>query len=414
MTRDRLLVIGAGIGQVPLVEHAKSRGIHVTVVSRPGDYPCFSLADEVCLLDIYDYDAIVEFAKRQGITAVASDQNDLMMPTVAYVAERCGLPGNGYERILDYCNKNRFRSLCERAGTPVPRHVRLTSAEIPAEFSTVPLPWIVKPEDSQSSIGVKKISSLEEFAPAVQPAIKASHSGGAVLEEFFSGREVVCEGLVCNGQYYNLSLGDRRYFDLPNLLIPSQTLFPSLLPQDIQNRIMEHERRNTLSGGLNFAILHSEYLVNLESGEIRIVETAPRGGGVYISSHLIPAATGIDITDLVLSFAMGEQPDVSAAFSSKVDRASAYLCFCLPEGVIQSVEGEEELRARKGVLGVFLDGVRVGAKTGPMLYKGARKGPILIEGENREELEQIAAWVRSNYKVSVAQGDGQVLPMRWS
>lgn len=413
MSERKLLVIGAGIGQVPLVEAAKCRGVHVTVVSRPGDYPCFALADASCPLDIYDRDAIVEYARANCITAVASDQNDLMMPTVAYVAEKLGLLGNSFAKVWSYCNKAKFRALCERAGTPVPRHASLSAPMVPDAFRDVPLPWIVKPEDSQSSIGVTKISTLEEFEPAAQLALEKSRSGRAILEEFFAGREVVCEGFAYKGKYYSLSLGDRRYFELSNLLIPSQTLFPSLIAQELQNRIVAYERQNTAEGGLDFAILHSEYLVNEKTGEIRIVETAPRGGGVYISSHLIPAATGVDVTDLILRLSLGEDVDVDSLFAQLTRRSAGYVCFCLPEGVVASVDGRDQVKANPNVIKSYLNDIVPGLKTGPMLYKGARRGPILVKAENRAALENVISEVQKTLNVKVKDSNGRGCSICW-
>ena len=108
MIQTKLLIIGAGIGQVPLLKRAKAKGIHVTVATIPGDYPCIPLADDVILIDIYDRDSIVKEARKRKITAVISDQNDLMMPTVAYVAEKLCLPGNSFETVMSYCNKNQI------------------------------------------------------------------------------------------------------------------------------------------------------------------------------------------------------------------------------------------------------------------------------------------------------------------
>ena len=59
----KVLVIGAGIGQVNIVKLAKDKGCHVTVVSIKGNYPCIPLADVFFECDIYDRDRIVEYAK---------------------------------------------------------------------------------------------------------------------------------------------------------------------------------------------------------------------------------------------------------------------------------------------------------------------------------------------------------------
>ena len=42
----KLMVLGAGYDQVPLIERAKQMGLYVVTVS-PGDYPGMKLADKV-------------------------------------------------------------------------------------------------------------------------------------------------------------------------------------------------------------------------------------------------------------------------------------------------------------------------------------------------------------------------------
>lgn len=410
---NKILIIGAGIGQVELLKKAKESGAWVAVVSRQGDYPCIGMADGFCPFDIYDRERIVEWAKTNRISAVVSDQNDLTMPTVAYVATKLGIPGNDFDVVLSYCNKNRFRGMCEDVGVPVPHHIKLKDSAVPESFKVVPLPWIVKPEDSQSSIGVTKINSLSEFKTASKLAIEKSRNKTAILEEFFTGREIVCEGMVCNGQYYHLAFGDRRYFDLPNLMIPSQTIFPSNLQQKYLDRVVRYETDISQRAGLEFSILHSEYLVDDESGEIRIVETGPRGGGVYISSHLIPAATGIDITELLLRYSCGETIDMNAVAAQRKDGASAYVCFYLPVGEIMSVSGVDEIKAHPNVIAAYLDGLEVGAQTETMLYKGARKGPILLKGASRSEVEDLISYVQSTLHIKVRMRDGRLGGVIW-
>ena len=113
MSDNKLLVIGAGVGQIPIIEKAKNRGIYVSVVTLPGNQPGIELADDVFYCDIYDRDKIVEWAQANRITAVTSDQNDLMNPTVAYVSEKLGLPGNTFDQVMSYCNKNIYRDNCD-------------------------------------------------------------------------------------------------------------------------------------------------------------------------------------------------------------------------------------------------------------------------------------------------------------
>lgn len=410
-----ILVIGAGIGQIPLLERAKARGLRTIVVSKPGDYPGFALADETCSLDIFDREAITKYARDRSIDAVITEQNDLTAPTAAFVAERLGLPGNTFDQVTAYCNKSRFRSNCDVLGIPAPRHVSIDSADCPPlSFVHVPFPWMVKPEDSQSSMGVSRINVPADFSTAVSHALAHSPSRRAILEEFFQGREVVCEGFVRRGVYFHLAFGDRKYFTLPGLFIPSQTLFPSTLPETFKERILACERKMVAHVGLKFAIIHSEYLVNERTGEFRAVESAPRGGGVYIASHLIPHVTGIDVTDLVLDLALGQDVDVAALFAHKTSRAAGYVCFHLPEGRIVSVEGREALAELPGIIATFLDGIHPGARVGPMLYKGNRKGPILVGAPDRVSLEHRIQAVQNTLSATVETADGRLEGIHWS
>lgn len=410
---EKLLIIGAGIGQVPLLKKAQARGIHVTVASIPGPYPCFEMADDIIYENIYDRDAIVEEARKRGITAVISDQNDLMMPTVAYVAEKLGLPGNTFDTVMSYCNKNLFRNLCDKAKVPCPKHFAVDDSNVDAVTFDFPLPWIVKPADSQSSIGIKKINNVEELRPALEVALAKSPTHTAIIEEFFEGRELVCEGFINKGKYYLLSFADRCYFHLQDVLIPSQTLFPSIISKDIQDIIVGYEQALASKSKPSFAIVHSEYLVNELTGEIRIVESALRGGGVYISSDLIPMATGIDINDVLISQALGQEVDVETIFKNREYNAAAYVCFYLPQGKISAVEGLEELKSLPFVKGVYIDDIKMGSETEPPSYKGARKGPILLSAHNRAELDACIREMQKTFKVEVMTSSKQIENIHW-
>lgn len=406
MTKDKLLVIGGGIGQRPIIEKAKKRGVHTSVVTLPGKESVVDLVDDVFYCDIYKRDEIVEWARINNITAVVSDQNDLVIPTVAYVAEKLGLPGNKFEQVSAYCNKNVYRENCDKLGVPTTKHTAVNSANCDFRDFHCPFPWIVKPADSQSSVGVKKVNSKGELKEALEKALNYSKTHSAIVEEFFTGKEIVCEGFIENGKYYLLSFGDRKYFNLENLFIPSQTIFPSIIKQDLLDRIVGYEQRMARYINPSFAIVHSEYLVDEEKEEIRVIESALRGGGVYISSHLIPLATGIDINDVLLSKALGKEVDVESIFAQKQNGSSAYVCFYLPQGKVLKTNGVDELKSLPFVKGVYLDDVAAGSQTEPMRHKGMRKGPILVKGKDRSEVNSHIETIRKTLNIQVETPDG--------
>ena len=394
----KVLIIGAGIGQTNIVKTARRKGCHVTVVSIQGNYPCITLADDFFECDIYDRDRIAKFAKEHHIDAVISDQNDLMMPTVAYVAEKLSLPGNTLEQQLSYTDKNKFRSICDKINVPVPEHIAVNVNTMPTDLN-IPLPWIIKPADSQSSIGITKITSLREYSTAVEFALSKSKRREAIVENFFVGTEFVCEGFVYNGRYYNLMFGDRRYFD--GTLLPCQTLFPTnILSRSIQNQIIECETKIAAEVNPSFGIVHSEYLVNLKTGEFRIIDTALRGGGVYISSHLVPLTTNIDINSILIDCALGENVNIDDLLNNIRTKSSAYICFKLPSGVVQSIAGIDEIKQLPDVHKCDIN-LHIGQKIHPINNKGDRLGPIIISGNNRDEIERNINYIKSLLKIKV-------------
>ena len=44
----KVMILGAGTYQVPLIKKAKEMGLYTIVVSIKGNYPGFSIADEMC------------------------------------------------------------------------------------------------------------------------------------------------------------------------------------------------------------------------------------------------------------------------------------------------------------------------------------------------------------------------------
>lgn len=406
-------MIGAGIGQIHISSLAKERGYYLIVVTIPGNYPCIDLADKVYYVDIFNREEVLRIAKEERIDAVISDQNDLMMPTVAYVAENLSLPGNKFSQVEAYCNKNIFRENCDKTGIPVPKHAGVSSVEVPGQFKDVPFPWMIKPEDSQSSIGVTKVNSMQEYKVAVKKALELSRNKRAIVEEFFVGDEIVVEGFIYKGEYYNLGFADRRYFDLPNIFIPSQTIFPSTVSEDIKERCVEYEHLMCKYISPSFAIVHSEYLVNKETGEIRIVESALRGGGVYISSHLIPLSCGIDINSFLLDCALGIEAEFKTIYKTKQEKSSAYICFYLPKGIITSITGIEEIQSFSYVKKCDIE-ITVGQETQEMIYKGQRLGPIILKADNRDLLEKYIEEIQSVLKIEVRTLDGSIQGIIWN
>ncbi len=144
------------------------------------------------------------------------------------------------------------------------------------------------------------------------------------------------------------------------------------------------------------------------------MESALRCGWVYISSHLIPLATGIDINELLLECSLGIEKNVDQRLRENLHKAAGYVCFYLPEGIISAVDGVEEIQRLPFVHMTALNDIRCGARTEKMLHKGMRKGPILVSGKDREEIERNIEQVQRLLKITVQTEEGQTSEIHWS
>ena len=81
----KLMIMGAGIYQVPLIKKAKEMGIYTIAVSIPGNYPGFALADKVIYENTVDYEKILEVAKAEKIDGIVTAGTDVAVITMVFV-----------------------------------------------------------------------------------------------------------------------------------------------------------------------------------------------------------------------------------------------------------------------------------------------------------------------------------------
>ena len=397
-TKEKILIIGAGTGQVPLIRAAKERGLYTLVVSILGDYPGIKEADQHLIIDIYDKDLIVEIAKAENVRYVLSDQSDFAVPTVAYVAEKLGLKGNSVATAELFTNKQKQRDFCIEQNFRVPVSCLVRNEDDLSKIA-MSFPWVIKPVDSQGSRGISVVDNMIDALSAFSEACRFSKRKEVVVEEYFEGKEVVCEGWVMDGVYHNIAFADRHYFNIQDKFIPSQTVFPSLIDTNVSAEIISQESELVKRANVQFGIVHSEYLIK-DSGEFCLVETALRGGGVYISSHLIPCSYGVDLTGLLLDYVLHGCNAVQKYLIKKTtNRVSAYVCFYLQSGVVGDVLGSELVKCHPQIIQADIEDYVPGFVYTTMEHKGNRLGPILISASSHDELSDIMQWLHDTYKI---------------
>jgi hypothetical protein len=183
-----VMVIGAAVGQLPLIRKVQAMGHRALVVSCPGPYPGLDEADEALLVDIRDWDEIGRMGRDRNVAAVVTDQTDVCLPTAAAVAEELGLPGVPSALVSLFTNKQKLRALCRAREILTPCSYTVRSLSDLAEASkALACPFVLKPVDSDGSRGVQIVRDLSGLGQAYEKSLVFSRSGVLLAESYIAG-----------------------------------------------------------------------------------------------------------------------------------------------------------------------------------------------------------------------------------
>lgn len=390
-----VMILGANVLQLPLIQRANERGYNTVVVSPVISEPGHKIATYSEQCNVVDEEGVLELARKYNIDGIITDQTDLPVRTISYVANKMGLPGNDYNVACIFTDKFLMREKCKELGIKTLRYKMCQSLEEVVEFfELIGKDIILKPVDNQGSKGVYKISSKEDILAKYDEAIAYSRSKRVLAEEYVVGREFLVEGICLNYEYRNLCCGDTLYFDIPDVFSARRREFPSIAPADLVQKVLDTNARIAKGFGLKQGITHGEYII--DGDDVILIEIAARGGGVFISSDLISLQTGFCTEDYLLDIALGQAtgfPEIK-----KQNQSCCYISFFLPEGTISGIEGIEEIKALPYTYHNNLDSLFVGKTIDKAKDKTGRFF-VIVSAKNHEQLMERIAHIQSSIHV---------------
>lgn len=400
---ENILIIGAGVFQFPLVQ-AASKKYNVLLAAPIIDDKFKPYITEGFITDVRDGENIYQYAKDKHVVGVITDQTDIAVRSVAYVAEKLGLPGIGYETSCLFTDKALQRRKMRELGIKLLPNKEVENVdEAIAFFNEIKKSVIIKPVDNQGSRGVARCDSEEDVRNKWTDTIKWSKSRKAIIEQRATGREFVVEGIAVNYEFQNLNCGDTLYFDIPDAYAAKTRIFPTNADDELRDRVLDLNKRIITGFGLKQGITHSEFI--MEGDDIYLIETAARGGGVFISSDLISLSTGLDTEQFLLEIATGVRDSLPEFKFNK--QACGYMAFYIPDGVINDIKGKDEILGYDFVHRNQLDELYTGRKcTGGQNDKTTRLA-IIVSGETLKLVDERMALIKKTLRVTVETAEGK-------
>lgn len=374
----KLLVINLGMEQQPLIEALLKRDMILFGIHHDDEYMRHSgfKAVEVCAYD--ELTKIYAFAKKNGIEAVITDNCDYSLYTAGYLCGYLGIHTFSLHASLVANNKLLQRRMMQEAGFPTPPFAHCYTLEEARRFETYPA--IVKPLDNRGSIGVVKVRSRAELDEAFFTALAHSRSKSVIIEAIIDGREYTVDGYCFDGRPTTLAIASKQHLN------PDQPVAMHIVYSDLDDVLYTklkavNEQVNTVLG-YDFGMIHSEYIVDA-SGEIFLVESTNRGGGVFTSEIIVPEVSGIDLLNRYIDDALGIKSPIGCKTVEKNNLCLHFFSF--PPGKIKQIDKDQFKDPRIVKWMLF---VNEGEEITPITSDANRHGFIIVKTDSKEGMAQ--------------------------
>lgn len=339
----KLLVLAAGLLQIPIIQKAKGMGNYVIATDGDPKAPGLAYADKPIVANIVDEEVMLKVAREEHIDGVIHPCSEVSMNVMGRINDELHLSGISRETAIRATNKHAMREAFEKAGAPSPKSWLTISAEDAWHHFNKDCSnnAILKPSRNSGSRGIAKIEkgiSEEEFNTLYVRALNESRDHSVLIEEFVEGPEFSVEIIVWQGQVNVLTVTDKKTTEAPYFVELGHNQ-PSIYPTEVVEAIRQAAVQGVKALGLENCAAHAE--LKVQDGRPYLIEIGARLGGDFISTQLTHLSTGIDMVAAAINVALGIPPCLEPA---EPKHGVCIRYFCPKPGKLVSVSNTEILK----------------------------------------------------------------------
>ena len=332
----KLLVLAAGILQIPVIKKAREMGYYVIAADGNPAAVGLPLADKAIVANITDEEVMLCIAREEQVDGVIHPCSEVSMNVMGRINDELSLSGISRETALRATNKHLMRQAFEQGGAPSPKSFCSNNADeawsiFVNEFSRSTA--ILKPSRNSGSRGVAKIAyphpssfsaslrkrpsaerpegkgdtAKEEFVALFERAMDESRDRSVMIEQFIEGPEFSVEVIVWKGEPHVLAVTDKKTTEAPYFVELGHNQ-PSVFPEEMQAKLKDAAVTGVKALGLDNCAAHAE--LKQMDGEPYLMEIGARLGGDFISTELTHLSTGVDMVAAAIDVALGNEPDL--------------------------------------------------------------------------------------------------------
>ncbi len=263
---------------------------------RDADWPreslddTFYLPENIALSDTVS--AVTHLARTNKLDRiVALDEYD--METAATLREHLRIPGMGLTTMRYFRDKLAMRMRALDRHVRVPDFVpAVNHDDIRYYLSQVPGPWVLKPRQEASAIGIRKFQNPDELWPLLDQL--GDKQSTYVLERFVPGDVFHVDSIVSENE---IVFANVSQYGKPPMNVAHGGVFTTFTVSrgsEADSGLRAINRDLIAALGLLRGVAHAEFIRAHSDGEFYFLECAARVGGAYIN-EMVETATGINL-----------------------------------------------------------------------------------------------------------------------
>lgn len=302
---DKVLILGAGIYQVPLIKKAKELGYYTVVCSINGNYPGFAYADKVYYVNTTDKDACLDIAKKEKIVGVCTTGTDVALPTLGHIVDNLHLKGPSEKSATLSSNKLLMQEAFHKHGVKSARYFRINTKDDCIKYANeIGYPCILKVVDSSGSRGIQVVKSESELLGSFYSIKKYTHKNYVIVEEYLEGVEFGAQAFICEG---------RLLFVMPH----ADEVYQGKAGVPIGHHVpFIHPNSNSILKKVYFEIEKAVKAMDIDNSAVNVdmilvndtpylLEIGARGGGTCLP-ELVSLYYDVDYYKMIIQVATGE------------------------------------------------------------------------------------------------------------
>ena len=302
----RLLILGAGRGQIGLYKAARELGIHTIAGTLPDNNPPgIPLADEVCYMNIANPEDVLEKAVTLQLDGVATCCLDTGIPALGRVCDTLSLTGLTEHAAILCGDKLKMKKAFMEHHVSTARFYEVSSEQDLAQaVENLRFPVIIKATDLQGSNGIYIARTRNEAEEGYAAVMDKTRRDYCIVEEFIEGYEFGAQAFVYHGDVvFVMPHGDETF--MSHTAVPVGHYIPFEAEETIISQTEETVKKAVRALGLNDCAVNVDLI--LREDQVYVIELTGRVGANCLP-ELVQINFGIEYYKMIAVMALGGNP----------------------------------------------------------------------------------------------------------